>query len=149
MLGEWTTLSSDIWNTGWNGDIQSEWTESLLSYGSFAPRSARDFPFQLHPSRYGWSLWQMLVSWSPISFLLTIQWNLFFCFRLSNPNITVWMKETNITNATGIHTYYANRILDITRAINVTPIVWQDVWDENVPVGLHFRLLSSHVLSSV
>ena len=62
------------------------------------------------------------------------QMNTFSRFRLSNPNITNWMKAMNITNATGIHTYYANQILNITRAINVTPIVWQDVWDEDVPV---------------
>jgi hypothetical protein len=40
----------------------------------------------------------------------------------------------NITNSTGIHSYYANRILDIARNINVTPIVWQDVRDEHVEV---------------
>jgi len=40
----------------------------------------------------------------------------------------------NISNATGIHAYYADRILNITRNITVTPIVWQDVWDENVQV---------------
>ncbi len=55
-------------------------------------------------------------------------------FRLSNPNISQWMKAMNITNSTGIHSYYANRILDITRNINVTPIVWQDVRDEHVVV---------------
>lgn len=55
-------------------------------------------------------------------------------FRLSNPNISEWMTAMNISNATGIHTYYANRILNITTNINVIPIVWQDVWDENVPV---------------
>lgn len=39
-----------------------------------------------------------------------------------------------IPDAKGLHAYYANQILNITRAINVTPIVWQDVWDEDVPV---------------
>jgi hypothetical protein len=60
--------------------------------------------------------------------------NFILYFRLSNPNISEWMTVMNISNATGIHTYYASRILNITRNINVTPIVWQDVWDENVPV---------------
>jgi len=40
----------------------------------------------------------------------------------------------NISNVKGVHAYYANRILNITRNINVTAIVWQDVWDENVQV---------------
>ncbi len=62
------------------------------------------------------------------------QINFIFYFRLSNPNISNWMKSMNISNATGIHTYYANKILNITHGINATPIVWQDVWDENVPV---------------
>ncbi len=44
------------------------------------------------------------------------------------------MKTMHITNPQGIHSYYANRILDITRNINVTPIVWQDVRDEQVEV---------------
>jgi hypothetical protein len=44
------------------------------------------------------------------------------------------MQTMNITDATGIHAYYANQILNMTSNINVKPIVWQDVWDENVPV---------------
>jgi hypothetical protein len=40
----------------------------------------------------------------------------------------------NISDAKGIHTYYADRILNITRNINVKTIVWQDVWDEKVEV---------------
>jgi hypothetical protein len=54
--------------------------------------------------------------------------------RLSNPNISEWMKVMNISNATGIHAYYANRILNIMRNISAIPIVWQDVWDEKVEV---------------
>jgi hypothetical protein len=57
-----------------------------------------------------------------------------FLFRLSNPNISEWMKNVNISDAKGIHTYYADRILNITRNINVKTIVWQDVWDEKVQV---------------
>ncbi len=55
-------------------------------------------------------------------------------FRLSNPNISEWMKRVNISDAKGIHTYYADRIFNITRSINVKTIVWQDVWDEKVEV---------------
>ncbi|CAF4228716.1 unnamed protein product, partial [Rotaria sp. Silwood2] len=51
---------------------------------------------------------------------------------LSNPNITQWMIDNSINSTKGIHAYYADRILDITRNINVVPIVWQDVWDEKV-----------------
>ena len=57
-----------------------------------------------------------------------------FNFRLSNPNISEWMITMNISNATGIHSYYASRILNITSQIDVEPIVWQDVWDEGVEV---------------
>jgi hypothetical protein len=57
------------------------------------------------------------------------------------------MKTMNISNATGIHTYYANRILNITRNISVTPIVWQDVWDEHVEVSFLFILLEFLLLS--
>ena len=46
------------------------------------------------------------------------------------------MQTMNITNAKGLHTYYADRVLNIMRNINSTPIVWQDVWDEQVEVGL-------------
>ncbi|CAF0814156.1 unnamed protein product [Adineta ricciae] len=51
---------------------------------------------------------------------------------LSNPNISQWMQAMNITNAKGLHTYYAERILNIMRNISAVPIVWQDVWDEKV-----------------
>ncbi len=54
--------------------------------------------------------------------------------RRSNPNLTQWMERMGIPDTTGVHAYYANQILNITRNINATPIVWQDVWDENVPV---------------
>jgi hypothetical protein len=46
------------------------------------------------------------------------------------------MKVMNISNTTGIHAYYANRILNIMRNISATPIVWQDVWDEKVEVRI-------------
>ena len=54
--------------------------------------------------------------------------------RLSNPNIRQWMVDNNILNTKSLQKYYADRILDITRNISVTPIVWQDVWDEKVKV---------------
>ena len=41
----------------------------------------------------------------------------------------------NISNAVGIHKYYADRMLDIMKNIKATPIVWQDVWDEKVQVS--------------
>ena len=66
--------------------------------------------------------------------LLNIQLIFIFNFRLSNPNISEWMITMNISNATGIHSYYASRILNITSRIDVEPIVWQDVWDEGVEV---------------
>jgi hypothetical protein len=44
------------------------------------------------------------------------------------------MVENNILSTKSLHKYYADRILDITRNISVTPIVWQDVWDEKVEV---------------
>ncbi|CAF0888569.1 unnamed protein product [Adineta ricciae] len=51
---------------------------------------------------------------------------------LSNPNIRQWMVDNNILSTKSLQKYYADRILDITRNISVTPIVWQDVWDEKV-----------------
>ncbi|CAF4187846.1 unnamed protein product, partial [Rotaria magnacalcarata] len=43
-----------------------------------------------------------------------------------------WMTDHSINSSVGLHTFYADRILNITRNIDVTPIVWQDVWDEKV-----------------
>ncbi len=57
-------------------------------------------------------------------------------FRLSNPTIRQWMVDNNILSTISLHKYYADRILDITRNISVTPIVWQDVWDEKVEVKI-------------
>jgi hypothetical protein len=45
------------------------------------------------------------------------------------------MERMGIPDTTGLHAYYANRILNITSNINVESIVWQDVRDENVTVG--------------
>ena len=49
------------------------------------------------------------------------------------------MLNNNILSTKNLHKYYADRILDITRNISVTPIVWQDVWDEKVEVKLSPR----------
>jgi hypothetical protein len=46
------------------------------------------------------------------------------------------MNAKNITDAVGIHKYYADQILHIMRTIKATPIVWQDVLDEKVPVSI-------------
>lgn len=43
----------------------------------------------------------------------------------------------NITDAIGIHSFYADRILNIMRSLNATPIVWQDVLDEKVAVSVY------------
>ena len=53
------------------------------------------------------------------------------------------MVDNNILSTKSLHKYYADRILDITRNISVTPIVWQDVWDEKVEVE---HLLSNYFL---
>jgi hypothetical protein len=67
---------------------------------------------------------------------------IFICHcRLSNPDIRRWMLDHNILSTTNLHKYYADRILDITRNISITPIVWQDVWDEHVQVNPRFVLL--------
>ena len=66
--------------------------------------------------------------------------------RLSNPNIRQWMLNNNILSTKNLHKYYADRILDITRNISVTPIVWQDVWDEKVEVDLCARSRSMNLL---
>lgn len=57
-----------------------------------------------------------------------------FFDRLSNPDIRQWMLNNNILSTKSLHKYYADRVLDITRNVSITPIVWQDVWDEKVEV---------------
>lgn len=53
------------------------------------------------------------------------------------------MVDNNILSTKNLHKYYADKILDITRNISVTPIVWQDVWDEKVEVNyFHHSLFS-------
>ncbi|CAF4155301.1 unnamed protein product [Rotaria magnacalcarata] len=52
--------------------------------------------------------------------------------RRSNPNISRWMTDNKINSTRDLHSYYANRILDIMRNISAIPIVWQDIWDEKV-----------------
>lgn len=54
--------------------------------------------------------------------------------RLSNPNLTEWMSKHKIEGGLGLYQYYTERILNITSSINISSIVWQDVWDENVQV---------------
>ncbi|CAF1621145.1 unnamed protein product [Rotaria magnacalcarata] len=55
--------------------------------------------------------------------------------RRSNPNISRWMTDNKINSTRDLHSYYANRILDIMRNISAIPIVWQDVWDEKVELS--------------
>lgn len=54
--------------------------------------------------------------------------------RLSNPDIQQWMINNHVNSSVALHTFYADKILNISRKINVSPIVWQDVWDEKVQV---------------
>lgn len=70
-----------------------------------------------------------------------------FSIRLSNPDIRQWMVDNNILSTKNLHKYYADQILDITRNLSVTPIVWQDVWDENVEVEI--RLFSHSVYNHI
>ncbi len=77
--------------------------------------------------------------------------SLFVWNRRSNPNLTAWMERMDIPNTRELQAYYAHRILTITGDLNVTPIVWQDVRDEGVPVWFLFekRKLYCYIFSII
>jgi hexosaminidase len=52
----------------------------------------------------------------------------------SNPDIKAWMQSRNYTMTNQVEEYYMTRVLTLTRNIGYKSIVWQDVWDNNVPV---------------
>jgi hexosaminidase len=56
------------------------------------------------------------------------------CWK-SNPQITEWMKQKNLTDYHQLESYYSERLLNIVKKLNKKATVWQDVYDNNVPVS--------------
>ena len=56
------------------------------------------------------------------------------CWK-SNPQIREWMNAKNYTQYNQLEQYYAERLLGIVKNLNKKATVWQDVYDNNVPVG--------------
>lgn len=42
------------------------------------------------------------------------------------------MRRNNISNVIGLENYYFKKILNITRSLKAVPIVWEELFDENV-----------------
>ncbi|XP_063239319.1 beta-hexosaminidase subunit alpha-like isoform X2 [Bacillus rossius redtenbacheri] len=55
----------------------------------------------------------------------------FECWE-SNPDVTDFMSEHGIGNSTQLEQYYMSRLLNITSGLNVSAVVWQDVFDNGV-----------------
>lgn len=53
----------------------------------------------------------------------------------SNPDIQEWMRQRNYTEINKVEEYFMEKVLKISRDIGYKSIVWQDVWDNNVPVS--------------
>jgi len=62
------------------------------------------------------------------------------CWK-SNPNITEWMKARNMSEYNQLELYYSERLLDIVKRLDKKATVWQDVYDNHVPVGLLQKLI--------
>ena len=57
------------------------------------------------------------------------------CWK-SNPNITEWMKARNMSEYNQLELYYSERLLDIVKRLDKKATVWQDVYDNHVPVSV-------------
>jgi hypothetical protein len=55
----------------------------------------------------------------------------------SNPDIREWMEKQGYTEINQVEEYYMARVLSMTQDIGYKSIVWQDVWDNNVPVWMN------------
>ncbi|RNA39192.1 beta-hexosaminidase subunit beta [Brachionus plicatilis] len=53
------------------------------------------------------------------------------CWK-SNPNISEWMAERNMTDYHQLEAYYSSKILQIAKDLNKKVTVWQDVYDNGV-----------------
>jgi hexosaminidase len=50
----------------------------------------------------------------------------------SNPNISEWMRENNLSTTRQVEQYYLTRVLTLVSKMKYKSIVWQDVWDNGV-----------------
>lgn len=53
------------------------------------------------------------------------------CWK-SNPQITEWMKNQNMTSYHSLEAYYSGKVLNIAKGLGKKVTVWQDVWDNGV-----------------
>lgn len=53
------------------------------------------------------------------------------CWK-SNPNISEWMVQRNMTDYHQLEAYYSSKILQIAKDLNKKVTVWQDVYDNGV-----------------
>ena len=55
------------------------------------------------------------------------------CWK-SNPQIADWMNARNMTEYNQLELYYSEKLLDIVKKLSKKATVWQDVYDNHVPV---------------
>jgi len=53
----------------------------------------------------------------------------------SNPNITAWMKEQNITTYQKLEEYWVKNILDISQKQNFEYVVWEEVFNNGIDIA--------------
>ncbi|XKL60387.1 hypothetical protein PGB90_001403 [Kerria lacca] len=53
----------------------------------------------------------------------------------SNQNILNFMKRNNISSFTELESFYIYKLLNITKKLNTKAVVWQEVFDNNVPLN--------------
>lgn len=64
---------------------------------------------------------------------MTIGYNLFsLCKRSTNTKVQDFMWRNNIKNVTELEDYYFRNIFNITRNLKAIPIVWEELFNENI-----------------
>lgn len=53
-------------------------------------------------------------------------------YRSTNKRIQAFMLKNNIRTVKQLQNYYFKNLFDITRDIKTVPIVWEEVFDENL-----------------
>lgn len=98
-------------------------------------RNQRNFSRWFFTSRWRWSRHDVLVSVTLFYTLINDVKNimiLLFSMRSTNKRIQAFMLKNNISTVAQLQGYYFKNIFNMTKKFNSVPIVWEEVFDENI-----------------
>lgn len=115
------------WGKGLTGFLTKCFNPSIGEYGPVDPTLEQNYS-------YLETLFREIVNLFPDSYLHLGGDEVEFDCWESNPQIRNFMRYMNIQTYSQLEAYYIYRILNISEHLNAKVLVWQEVYDNNVPL---------------